>query len=86
MVDAVYDLYGDALDARDAQIENLREALSGMQSFVAVMFGQGPDAKIPETVNTPIGIPIKLGDLMRATSAALTPVTPSKSRERGGAK
>jgi len=47
-------------------------ALRDLYSFVAVMVGRGPDAAIPETVQTPLGIPVKIGDIMRAASAALT--------------
>jgi hypothetical protein len=46
-------------------------ALEGMHAFTAVMFGRGPDAIIPETVNAPIGVPIKVGEIMREATAAI---------------
>lgn len=55
----------------DAEAE-LREALEAMRAFVGVMFGAGPDATIPETVPSPLGIPVKVGAIMRRADAALS--------------
>jgi hypothetical protein len=49
----------------------VREALEQLYAFVGIMFGEGPDAVIPEVVMTPIGVPVKLGDIMREAHAAL---------------
>lgn len=60
-----------------AERDGLRKALRGMQAFVGVMFGRGRDAKIPETVDTPLGVPVRTGDLMREVESALaTPRDP----------
>lgn len=55
-----------------SQNENLIAVLRDMQAFVAVMVGRGPDATIPETVRTPIGVPVKIGEIMRDASTALS--------------
>jgi len=62
------------LDQVIRQRDVLAEALRGYKAFVAVMFGVGPDAVIPETVVTPLGVPVKLGDICRAGRAALAAV------------
>lgn len=46
-------------------------ALESLVAFVGVMFGQGPDATIPRTVQSPIGVPVKLGEIMDEARAAL---------------
>jgi hypothetical protein len=60
-------LASPASGERDAVIE----ALKNVRSFVAVMHGSGPDAIIPETIPTPLGIPVKIGSVMRGVDAAL---------------
>ena len=54
-----------------AAAPDLLAALQQLQAFVGVMFGDGPDATIPNTVRTPIGIPVKIGEIMDCTKAAL---------------
>jgi len=54
-----------------AENDNLLTALRDLHSFVAVMIGQGEDAYIPEHVQTPLGVPIKIGVMMRAAGAAI---------------
>lgn len=59
----------------DSQMEaarKMREALEQMQAFAGVMFGRGPSADIPEIVVSPLGVPVKLGRIMRETDAALS--------------
>lgn len=58
----------------------LREALEQLQAFVSIMFGSGPDAKIPDVVRSPLGIDIKLGKIMNHAEVALF------SRDDGEAK
>lgn len=60
--------------------EQTADALKLAQAFIAVMFGQGPDAVIPEEVVTPLGIPINLGKIWRDIDAALQ--TGACQRER----
>ncbi len=50
---------------------DLLKALTALEAFVGVMFGAGPDAVIPETVRTPIGIDVKAGEIIRAAAAAI---------------
>lgn len=57
---------------QNGELIRLREALSQVNAFVGIMFGDGPDAVIPETVGTPLGIPVKLGAIMRDVDAALS--------------
>lgn len=47
------------------------EALEAAQAFIGVMFGVGPDAVVPESVMSPIGVPIKAGAIQRQIEAAL---------------
>lgn len=49
----------------------LCSSLEELRSFVAVMCGRGPDAILPESVSTPLGVPIKIGEIMRAADAAI---------------
>lgn len=63
----------NALPALIARIERLEKSLEPLVSFVTVMVGRGPDAIIPETINTPLGVPVKIGEIMRDARAALTP-------------
>jgi hypothetical protein len=58
------------------RIARLRSALGGLHSFVAVMIGRGPDAIIPEVCSSPLGIPIKIGELMREASALIAEKDP----------
>lgn len=67
-----------ACDEVDAELTKLRadverkdEALREVFSVISVLHGRGPDAVIPERVNTPIGIPIKLREIMAGVTAAL---------------
>ena len=68
---AIYSILTELLAARRT-IEEMTGALKPLQSFVAVMIGRGPDATIPETIGTPLGIPVKIGDIMRNVEAALS--------------
>jgi hypothetical protein len=52
--------------------EALLSSAQQMRAFISVMFGQGPEARIPETVPSPLGVEIKIGNLMRAASSALS--------------
>jgi hypothetical protein len=71
----------DRLEARYASApthdERLRKALEELRSFVAIMVGIGPEARIPETIRAPLGVDVKIGAIMRAADAALvsTPVS-----------
>lgn len=49
----------------------LRGAVRDLEAFSSLMFGRGPDAIIPETVQSPLGITIQLGMLMREVHAAV---------------
>lgn len=53
------------------------EELSSLVSFVSVMFGRGPDCVIPEEVETPLGVPVKIGPMVRDAQAALNQAMPS---------
>lgn len=54
-----------------AAASELLEALQSLQSFVAVTIGRGPNAKIPDTIPTPLGIQVKIGEIMRMAAAAI---------------
>ncbi len=58
---------------KPCRITELEDALRDLTAFVAVMFGIGPDAIIPPTVRTPLGVPVKIGDIMRNATALLAP-------------
>ncbi len=59
------------IEAQAAEIARLRELLADLKAFVAVMYGQGPDAIIPEKITTPLGLPVNIGAIMRDAQAAL---------------
>lgn len=67
--------------AVESENKQMRAALEQLHSFVAVMVGRGPDAVIPETIRTPIGAPVKIGEIMRAAEAALL-ITSQKCGEK----
>lgn len=50
---------------------DLYETLSGTVAFVSIMHGKGPDAIVPDTVDCPLGVPIKLGAMVADAQAAL---------------
>lgn len=59
------------VDARlIAAAPDMLAALDQLTAFVSIMIGQGPDATIPETVRTPLGVPVKVGKIMRAANEA----------------
>lgn len=60
-----------AASSPPSRIVELREALEQLTMFVAIMFGRGAACIIPETVTTPIGAPVKIGEIMREAEAAL---------------
>lgn len=49
----------------------VRRSLEEMYALVAVMYGRGPEAVLPEQVDMPLGPPVKLGSIMRGAAAAL---------------
>lgn len=51
--------------------DDLLDALEELRSFVAIMVGIGPDAIIPETIDTPLGVPVKIGAMMRDATATI---------------
>jgi hypothetical protein len=53
-------------------LPELVEALSDLHAFVAIIFGRGDDASIPETITTPLGVPVKIGAIMRDAESALS--------------
>lgn len=65
-----------------ADVQRKDEALKEVFSVISVLFGRGPDAVIPERVDTPIGIPIKLREIMAGVTAALAD-TADKTNEGG---
>lgn len=56
-----------------AAAPDLLAALQSLRAFVGVRFGNGPDAVIPEamTIEAPLGVPIKIGQIMRDVAAAI---------------
>lgn len=54
-----------SLSAADSRLGEAVSALEQTTAFIGIMCGRGPDAVIPETINSPIGVPIKIGDIMR---------------------
>lgn len=58
-------------DTLTRQAKVLREACENMHSFIVVMYGN-PDGSVPEMVTTPLGISVKLGQIVAQALAALT--------------
>lgn len=67
------------LDSHDA----LLEALEQVEALIGVTFGEGPEANIPETIPTRLGVPVKLGDIMRNVRAAIAKATGAAVAESG---
>jgi len=58
---------GQAIEA----VPDLIAAVGELVAFVAIMHGRGPECTIPDEVTTPIGVPVKLGDIMRNAQVLL---------------
>lgn len=58
-------------EAVKADDDGMLSALQDLHAFVAIMVGRGPNAAIPETINAPLGVPIKIGDIMRNAQSAI---------------
>lgn len=54
-----------------AAAPELFEALEQAAAVISIMFGCGPNCDLPETIKTPIGVDIKVGEIMADTRAAL---------------
>ncbi len=61
----------DRILTPEADKAKLVEAAKELRSLVGIMFGRGPDCIIPETIGTPLGVPIRIGAMMRDTDATL---------------
>jgi hypothetical protein len=57
----------------EAGAAELRAACEESRAFIGIMFGCGPDAVIPTTVVTPLGVPVKLAEVFQRLDAALQP-------------
>jgi hypothetical protein len=51
--------------------DELVEALDEAEAFLGAMFGQGPDAIVPEKVMLPLGVECDLGGIVRDLKATL---------------
>lgn len=71
-----------ALLTRLEAAERLERAAESLRDFVGVMAGRGADAIIPETLMTPLGVPVKIGAICRDVDAAIADC----QRARGGGK
>ncbi len=49
----------------------LVDAVTELEAFVRVMFGRGPEAVIPETVGSPLGVPLKLREIVSSARRAI---------------
>lgn len=58
----------------------LLDAVRELCSFVGVMFGRGAEATIPNMVHSPLGIPIKLRDIMLSARAAIAAASPPEGK------
>jgi hypothetical protein len=47
------------------QSPRLLGACEELEALIGVMFGEGEDAIIPETIRTPLGVDVKLAGIMR---------------------
>lgn len=60
------------------------EAATELRAFVGVMCGRGPDSIIPETITTPLGVPVKVRAICANFDAALAAA--EKGAAEGGSK
>lgn len=61
------------LDAAKRELAGARKALRTAEAFIVIMFSSGPDAILPETIPTPVGPPVKIGEIVGDIRAALAP-------------
>lgn len=54
-----------------AAAPDLQASVQDLVAFVGVMLGRGSSATIPETIATPLGAHVKIGQIMRDAQAAL---------------
>lgn len=61
-----------------AAVADLIKAAEGAEAFIGVMFGS-ISGRVPEAVDTPLGISVKLGAIAKDLSAAISRATGAKS-------
>lgn len=49
----------------------LLESLRDLHAAVGVLVGRGPDAVVPDTISTPLGVALKIGRIMDDAAAAI---------------
>lgn len=59
-----------------------KEALAELHALVAILVGRGPDAIIPDAIRTPLGVYVKIGDIMQRAAAALASPAPAAAGKR----
>lgn len=65
-----------SIDEKNVEIERLRkveEAAKEMYAFISIMHGRGPECAIPATIYGPLGVPIKIGEIVANAKTALSP-------------
>lgn len=65
-----YDRHLANIERARVTVEWLLSAAEDAEAFIGVMFGS-VNGRLPETVDTPLGIPVKLGAIARDLRAAL---------------
>jgi len=65
-------------DEAEARVKELKEAFDLLISLVSVAHSVGPDAIIPETITTPLGIPIKAREIVDRARAVLKAISKEK--------
>jgi hypothetical protein len=74
------EFYAQTFAIRYNRHAEMLAALEDAEALIGVMFGQGEDAIIPETVTTPLGVPAALGDIMRSIRSAIEAATPTSKK------
>lgn len=69
---AAWGIPDDDLAAARAAVVRLVSAASDAEAFIGVMFGTA-DGRMPDSVQTPLGIPVKVGEIASDLRAALAP-------------
>ena len=52
-------------DELQARLEAALASVGDLVAFVRLVHGDGPDCVLPETIKTPMGIPVRIAEIIR---------------------
>jgi hypothetical protein len=70
----------DALAAELAECRaDAERVVKDLVAFVALMYGRGLGCTLPETIELPLGIPVKVGEIVRDANAFLAAIDAARA-------